>query len=127
MMSVGKVKPFGDKIRSGWVGLFWLSDDYMKIIATSGMREFSHSDVVTKATLDPVGFHMDSLGDKGPRGRVVLNKGKVCVCLGENAPNIIIGKVVDVFELRNYKDSLEVIRDPNWDSGELVDESERFY
>jgi hypothetical protein len=77
---------------SSFVCLFWLSDDYTKIIDERGHVEISPEDVSAKKHILPIGMH-DSYNTGitgGNRGTVSLEGGKIEFSVGKNCPDTTI-------------------------------------
>ena len=100
-----------------FIGLFWFSSDYSKVIEPIGFREFSPGDVVAKMTVKPDGEHnnYESNTSKLPRGRVSLINGEVVINVGLKCPDWAVGMVVDFFGLYDYRDKLRIGRGYHWD------------
>ena len=77
---------------SSFVCLFWLSDDYTKVIDERGHVEISPEDVSAKKNVLPIGMH-DSYNTGitgGNRGTVSLEGGKIEFSVGKNCPDSTI-------------------------------------
>jgi hypothetical protein len=104
-------------VKSFYVGLFWIWDDYSGLTDFNGLEEFSEADVVAKQTILPKGAHRDYKSDFKymPRGRVELNKGVVTIYVGLECPDSVISIIKKEMGLRNYGNSVIVVRNSFWD------------
>ena len=95
-------------LASSFVGLFWLTPDYSKVVDIAGVKEFTPGDVMAKNELYPDGNHVEYRQHDYrviPRGRVSLVDGNIIINVGLQCPDEAFPLIVKAFGLENYKDS----------------------
>ena len=106
------------KVRSGYSGLFWFSDDYKDIEDIRGLQEFTNGDILFYKEVGPQGSHSDyrDLDLRRPKGRVTLMPDGVVINVGLKCPDTVIEMVKRRFELVNLNEVVRVNRGSHWDS-----------
>jgi hypothetical protein len=111
-------------IGSGFVGLFWFTPDYGKVVDLCGVREFTKGNRIAKQDLFPVGFHGDKESNPSsrPRGRVSMMRGDIVINVGFRCPDSVLELVAKAFSLRdtdgedeNDKIEIRLVRGMHWD------------
>lgn len=108
------------EMQSSFVGLFWFSPDYKKIVEVCGKREIHPSDLTKKDRIDPVGLHAEhDMPRDLPRGRVCYDGDMFKIWIGEDCDIDPVKMVKEAFGLIGFSDSMfKVKRHYHWNTKE---------